>query len=842
MKSVTRSIGTMARPDRISQAVRGFEVGRQRDEALTLDSYLQGVEASNKPEGADLAALVKSELRARFARGESPAVAEYLARYPELRKSDSRVLSLIYEEYCLRQEAREEIGVESFCDRYPEWKDSLASQLQYHQLISQAAGLASLSPAFPRAGETFGEFDLISLLGTGGSSRVFIARDTSLGDREVVLKVAVDRGNEPKILGGLVHPRIVWVNSVSYQPETQLRGLSMPYHPGLPLDEILKKFESGPLPSEARVFWDVLDGVSSDRGFEEEANTASPAKGTARRGGGDVPVGDGWKGFPFRGTYAQGVAWIGRVLAEALHYAHTKEVFHRDIKPGNVLITRSRGPQLLDFNLAQSPHSAERAEEVLHGGTLPYMAPEQIKAFLDPACWGDVGASADLYSLGLVLRELLTRQLPGVPADNLPRSRALADFLDRRAVLDPSVRHENPSVPYALEAIVARCLAYDPGDRYASAAELAEDLRNFLEFRPLKVAKNPSLREKAENWLGRRRRLVECTLAVVIGMSTVLQPVPIDRSPALRRAVSSYSHRQFDEAITALNRLTESYPSSPLPRFFLALARNTRGDDFSTVEPIFEKAMSRPDAQSTLAAWALDHPSVDLLSGLDQFAKRCFENRKSYSKPAEQAIHLSLAINPSRPETMVYHATLEESLEHYDKAYEIISKRIADFQGKRQLLDRSESSRYLNSYLPLLLSRSRIALRRAEQLASGSAPAGEKAQVLLRGAIEDLEAAEKVGIHDKDLRFTVTYWRVKSLLLLIEAELRQDSISEANRRLGEVRVAYRELMNFGEKIPSSEAIARQIDLLDRRIQAATAAKKGKELFSGVAKDVFGPGR
>ena len=92
----------------------------------------------------------------------------------------------------------------------------------------------------------------------------------------------------------------------------------------------------------------------------------------------------------------------------------------------------NNGPQLLDFNLAESPHSADNANAALHGGTLPYMAPEQIEAFLDPDRWAAVGAAADVYSLGLVLRELLTGQLPDLPKKGVPTARAMRELLDRR--------------------------------------------------------------------------------------------------------------------------------------------------------------------------------------------------------------------------------------------------------------------------------------------------------------------------------------------------------------------------------------------------------------------------
>ena len=249
------------------------------------------------------------------------------------------------------------------------------------------------------------------------------------------------------------------MNSVAFQPDRGLRGLSMPFRQGLPLDEIVKRVRPGDRPRPARCLWEVL--VQSTA-----AGTlplAPEERDSLLR---DGPKGDGWNGFPVRGTYAQGVAWVGMILARALHYAHGMQTFHRDVKPGNVLITIHHGPQLLDFNLAESPHSAQHAESAMLGGTLPYMAPEQIEAFLNPDLWGSVGAKADLYSLGLVLRELLTGQAPDLPDDKLPPARSMRELLDRRACLPTDVRRYVPEIPHALDAIVGRCLAFNAKDRY----------------------------------------------------------------------------------------------------------------------------------------------------------------------------------------------------------------------------------------------------------------------------------------------------------------------------------------------------------------------------------------
>src|SRR5271157_2961226 len=401
MESRVTSVRDGGEPDGVDLDVDLLKQLWQRSGEVPLDRIWQSCKSRGAGTTEDqrlaLCALIKADLRCRFERGQTVEVNRYLDCFPDLRLADSRVVSLIYEEFCLREERGDSPEVEAFCDRYPAWKESLQSQLQYHRLFSKAARLCSVNPDFPEVGDQFEEFQLVALIGKGGSSRVFLARDLSLGGKRVVLKVSLDRGQEPKTQGALDHPHIVPVHAVAFQPDEGLRGLSMPYRPGLPLDEIVKRVRPAERPKLARILWDVtVDGTSAVAPAHPQEQHAS----LRRR----EPTGDRWNGFPVNGTYAQGAAWIAMILARALHYAHGMQTFHRDVKPGNILLTRDHGPQLLDFNLAESPHAAHQAESAMLGGTLPYMAPEQIEAFLNPDLWGKVGARSDIYSLGLVLR------------------------------------------------------------------------------------------------------------------------------------------------------------------------------------------------------------------------------------------------------------------------------------------------------------------------------------------------------------------------------------------------------------------------------------------------------
>ncbi|WP_337177196.1 protein kinase [Paludisphaera sp.] len=575
-----------------------------------------------------LGALVKADLRRRFDLGEAPAVHEYLDDFPELREADSRVLSLVYEEFCLREERGESLDVDSFCDRYPAWKDSLASQLGYHKLLSRAAGFAPPKPTFPEVGDRFEEFTLLAQIGKGGYSRVFLASDRSLGGKRVVVKVSIDRGQEAETQGALDHPHIVPVNSVVYRPDQGLRALSMPFRPGLPLDEVIRRVRrGGAAPTSATAIWDAL-----------VAGIGPAAVGVDAEAPREGPVGDGWRGFPARGTFAQGVAWIGMIIARALAYAHERRTYHRDVKPGNVLLTIRHGPQLLDFNLAQSPHAPREAQSAIQGGTLPYMAPEQIEAFLDPKRWGDVGAAADIYSLGLVLRELLTGQALDVPDSKLPPPRAMRDLLDRRAVLSVEIRRHLRQAPHALEAIVRKCLEHDPTDRYRGAGELAEDLERLLQRRPTLHVVNPSRAERLRDWAARNRRMIVANaaylsvlaaLAPLAGRQAVLalRPEARDR-PELKAAAEALDERRPEAAMALLTKLAEEYPGSPVPRFYMGLAHvlaNTPSQDPGRTS--YLAALEAPRADDELRALAAIHPRLPELLAIagDRWTARASE-------------------------------------------------------------------------------------------------------------------------------------------------------------------------------------------------------------------------
>jgi tetratricopeptide (TPR) repeat protein len=212
-------------------------------------------------------------------------------------------------------------------------------------------------------------------------------------------------------------------------------------------------------------------------------------------------------------------------VARAVHYAHEKGVLHRDLKPGNILLDNHGEPLVSDFGLARCEAvSSYLTRSLASFGTPGYIAPEQADgpaARLTPA--------ADIYSLGAMLFELLTGRPPFV-GDN-----AFAVMKQSAEQPAPKLRSLAPKADRDLEIICARCLEREPADRYQSAAELANDLENWLEDRPI-AASAPSVWRRTRRWVRRNRRLA-ASLAVLalLGGASLFWQIRAQRIQAAMR-------------------------------------------------------------------------------------------------------------------------------------------------------------------------------------------------------------------------------------------------------------------------------------------------------------------
>jgi tetratricopeptide (TPR) repeat protein len=217
-------------------------------------------------------------------------------------------------------------------------------------------------------------------------------------------------------------------------------------------------------------------------------------------------------------TYVEAVLWVGSRLASGLAHAHERKILHLDLKPANVLLTDEGQPMLLDLNLAVDLKRGFNL--TTFGGTALYMSPEQLELFRNKS--GSVDGRSDIYSLGIILFELLTRRRP-LAIQQGEAEEVVANLLARRQAPAPLLRPWNKAVSPAVESMIRQCLEPDPARRYQQAHQLQEDIELHLSNYPLKHTREPSLLERSVKWRRRHPALTSSTsMAILAVLSLVL--------------------------------------------------------------------------------------------------------------------------------------------------------------------------------------------------------------------------------------------------------------------------------------------------------------------------------
>lgn len=407
----------------------------------------------------------------------------------EAKQTSSRLEELIFE--CLeRLEAGGPAAVEALCAQHPEHAAALRSRMQ----TLQAAGLidapVGAAAAFP---ERLGDFRLLQHLGGGGMGVVYLARQESLG-RDVALKLirpeqmffpgARERfRREVETVARLAHPGIVPIYTVG--EEGGIPFFAMERIVGCSLADVIEHLQGEPLAQ--------LAGAAFDRAIAArtgDATTQAPAA-------------------LFAGRWPEACLRIVREVADALEHVHRRSVLHRDVKPSNIMLTRSGRVMLVDFGLSSAGGNERLTKAGSQLGSLAYMPPELVRGDASAA-----DARSDVYSLGASLYELLTLKLPFDEASATEMRRAIA------AGEPTPVRTHNPAVDRDAETVCLHALANDPARRYASAAEFAQDLTCALDHRPI-AARRSTAPERLVRWVRRQPALATALLLALL-LVTVL--------------------------------------------------------------------------------------------------------------------------------------------------------------------------------------------------------------------------------------------------------------------------------------------------------------------------------
>jgi WD40 repeat protein/serine/threonine protein kinase/tetratricopeptide (TPR) repeat protein len=389
--------------------------------------------------------------------------------------------------------------------------EPIATPLRMVALAARAADAPACASGAPQREAAvpgrLGDFQIVREIGRGGMGVVYEAEQVSLG-RKVALKVLPALAtldprrlqrfhNEARAAASLHHTNIVPVFAVG--AEHGVHFYAMQLIDGQSLAGVLGELRRQ---ASAKAGQPAADAPEQDG----EVTTAHPppegaaaAPSTAAQGALST------EGGISKRDYLQAVARLGVQAAEALDYAHQLGVVHRDVKPGNLMVDGRGQLWVTDFGLA---HLSEGGQSLtLTGdlvGTVRYMSPEQALAQRVV-----IDHRTDVYSLGATLYELLTLR-PVFCGDSRE------ELLRQIAFEEPRpLRKLNKMIPAELETIVLKALEKNPAERYATAQELAEDLRRFLEDKPIQ-ARRPSLVQRARKWARRHRPLVAAAAVVAV--------------------------------------------------------------------------------------------------------------------------------------------------------------------------------------------------------------------------------------------------------------------------------------------------------------------------------------
>ncbi|APW62489.1 serine/threonine-protein kinase [Paludisphaera borealis] len=548
--------------------------------------------------------------------------------------ADLDPFEILIDEFLDKHRGGERPSLTQFVGEHPDHAERLRSlipamlAMEELGLESEAGPPSGRSAALARMPQRLGDYVLIRPVGSGGMGVVYEAVQESLG-RHVALKTitfqhpsdttGLERFRREALAAArLQHAHIVPVYGLG--EHDGLHFFTMQFIDGLGLDLVLREVRRQrrkPIAADPPTDQELSSGLARDLYHGRFHPQSTPVADSASEARSETPIAPIVRTSPsprIEARYFDSVAWLGVQVAEALEYAHRQGVLHRDIKPSNLLMDANGHVWVTDFGLAKIQDGDEltRTGDVV--GTLRYMAPERFSGWSDPR--------SDVFALGATLYELLTFR----PAFDEPDRVRLIDRLLNGSPTPP--RHLDRRFPRDLETIVMKALANTPGERYATAGQLAEDLRRFVAGRPI-LARRSGRIERSWRWCRRNPAGAGAAVVVAAALATAATTSMIyayeqgraarevqgladalsNERESLREALAEQvrAAREIQELADAQTKVRESLHVS-----LAATQRLLARQDFDRGQAAFEKEEIAAGLLWTLESWRSARDAADL--------------------------------------------------------------------------------------------------------------------------------------------------------------------------------------------------------------------------------------
>lgn len=428
-----------------------------------------------------------------------------------------------------------DIDIDKYAELHPSLKDEIKKKNQIIRMMQRGLSEEDWN------GKNIGEYVIVKEIGRGGMGITFLALQPAL-NRFMALKLlpqwltyenlSVKRfKKEATVIAKLNHQNIVSVFTTGEDKSTFY--IAMPYIPGLPLSELIHRLKSI---SRKQINASLIRDIIKENSLFEKMDMNGISAGQPHTA--ETRPNSFWsKG------YNNFITSLFAEIADAIAYAHKNNICHGDIKPSNIILTPDCKPVILDFGLAVDTSPSSLSSTFKHDmtGTLKYISPEQVTG-------KPISEKTDMWSLGITFCEALVLKYP---FSEETISQTMHDILNREI---PSIRKKIKLLPKELEAIISKCVEKNPKNRYGSMTAVKEDIRNFLESKPIK-AKPVHMIGRGKKWVKRHRLASALTLGLVIAL-TIALPLYLNKMIAgfIRKGNYYSILRQQDKALQHYNR------------------------------------------------------------------------------------------------------------------------------------------------------------------------------------------------------------------------------------------------------------------------------------------------